>query len=207
MRRLFRSWTLFLLILICAAAAGRVWSQPHQRWIDPASQYRLYLKVLTFDRNLKARIGDGFTIGILYAGLVRESLQARDDFARAVAAGPADFEGLLVKAVPIQYGKKAEIEAALVEGSVDALYVTPIGSYDLAPVSAACRAKGVSTFSGIPEYLWRGLSVSFEISGRQARVLINQGNSRAEGSDFSAQLLGMVTVVDVRPAEKPNEAP
>ncbi len=157
-----------------------------------------------FDRNLRARIGTELTIGILYAGLVRESLQARDDFARAVTAGPAEFEGLPVSTVPIGYGKKGDIEAALAEGSVDVLYVTPIGSYDLAPVSAACRARGVSTFSGIPEYLGRGLSVSFEVSGRQAKVLVNLGNSRAEGSDFSARLLDMATIVGAgRRGERP----
>jgi hypothetical protein len=188
-----RAWV--ILILLCLASEGPLWSQIHRRWIDPASQYRLYLKILTFDRNLRARIGDELDIGVLYAGLVEESRQARDDFARAVAAGPADFEGLPIRLVPIQYGKKAEIEASLAAGSVDALYVTPIGSYDLAPVSAACRARGVSTFSGIPEYLESGLSVSFGISGRQAKVLVNLANSRAEGSDFSARLLDMVTVV------------
>ena len=193
--------------MLCTGTPGRVWPQAYRRWIDPASQYRLYLKVLTFDRNLKARIGTELSIGILYMGLDRESRQARDDFARAVAAGPAAFEGLPVRTVPIEYGKKGAIEAALAKGSVDALYVTPVGSYDLGPVSAACRARGVSTFSGVPEYLGRGLSVSFEISGRQAKVLVNLGNSRAEGSDFSARLLDMVTVVDARDAEAPHETP
>ncbi len=193
--------------MLCTGTPGRVWPQAHRRWIDPASQYRLYLKIMTFDRNLKARIGAEFIIGILYAGLVGESRQARDDFARAVAAGPAEFEGLPVSTVPIEYGKKGEIEAALAKASVDALYVTPVGSYDLGPVSVACRARGVSTFSGIPEYLGRGLSVSFEVSGRQAKVLVNLANSRAEGSDFSARLLDMVTVVDARDAEAPLETP
>ncbi len=207
MRSSFRFWTVIVLILLFAATSGNLWPQIHRRWIEPASQYRLYLKILTFDRNLKARIGNELVIGILYAGLVQESRQARDDFARAVTAGSAEFEGLPVSVVPIQYGKKAEIEAALAKGAVDALYVTPIGSYELAPVSAACRARGVSTFSGIPEYLEHGLSVSFGISGRQTKVLVNLGNSRAEGSDFSARVLDMVTIVDARDAEAPHEAP
>lgn len=188
-----RAWA--VPILVWTSSVALLWPQIPRRWIDPASQFRLYLKILTFDRNLKARIGAELDIGVLYAGLVQESRQVRDDFARAVATGPADFEGLPIRLIPIQYGKKAEIEAALAAGSVDALYVTPIGSYDLAPVSAACRARSVSTFSGVPEYLERGLSVSFGISGRQARVLVNLENSRAEGSDFSARLLDMVTLV------------
>ncbi len=207
MIRFLRTRTWIVPVLLWAVISGRLWPQSQRRWIDPASQFRLYLKVLTFDRNLKARIGDSLTIGILFAGLARESLQARDDFARAAADGPAEFEGLPVRVVPIKYGKEAQIEAALAEESIDALYVTPIGNYDLAPVSAACRAKGVSTFSGIPEYVGRGLSVSFGSRGRQAEVLINKGNSRAEGSDFSARLLDMVTVVDAQPEEGPDETP
>ena len=164
--------------------------------IDASSQYRLYLKVLAFDRNFTARVGDGLIIGVFFAGAVKESRQAMDDFARAVAEGPADFEGLPVRLVPIKYGKAAEIETSLIEGSVDVLYVTPLGPADLSGVSAVCRARKVPTFTGVPEYVERGLSVSFGLSGRKAEVLINLGSSRAEGSDFSARLLDMVTVVD-----------
>ncbi len=195
--RTSRAWVIPILLWASSAAALR--AQGQQRWIDPASQYRLYLKILTFDRNLRARIGDDLVIGILYAGLVGESRQARDDFARAVAAGPADFQGIPVRTVAIEYGKAADIEAAMAAGAVDALYVTPIDPYDLAPVRAACRDRGVGSFTGVPAYVERGLSVSFRIKGRGAEVLINLGNARAEGSDFSSRLLGMITVVGDAP--------
>jgi hypothetical protein len=199
MRVLFRYWAWAFLVPLCAATSGPIWSQAERLGIDAASQYRLCLKILSFDRNLKAKLGDGLTMGILYVGVVNESRQAMDDFARAAAAGPVDFEGVPVRIVPVKYGKEAQVEAALAEASVDVLYVTPIGFYDLAPVTAACRARGVYTFSGVSEYVERGLSVSFGVRGRRAEIFISQGNAQAEGADFSARLLDMVTVVDVRP--------
>jgi len=196
MKSFIRGSAWAVLCLVGASAGARPMPQDGRPGIDASSQYRLYLKVLAFDRNFTARVGDGLIIGVFFAGAVKESRQAMDDFARAVAEGPADFEGLPVRLVPIKYGKAAEIETGLIEGSVDVLYVTPLGPNDVNGVSAVCRARKVPTFTGVPEYVERGLSVSFGLSGRKAEVLINLGSSRAEGSDFSARLLDMVTVVD-----------
>ncbi len=175
--------------------------------IDAASQYRLYLKMLAFNRAFKPRSGDRLTIGVLYVKASRESRQAGDEFARAVAAGPAAFEGLSIVAVPIEYGKEAAIGEDLAAKSVDALYVTPLHPFDLGPVASACRAARVASFTGVPEYVRGGVSVSFGMRGRRAEILMNLRNSRVEGSDFSARLLDMVTVVDERSAGGSLEAP
>ena len=193
MKGFFRSQAWIVFILLSASATKPLWSQ--HLGIDAGSQYKLCLKILSFDRNFKARVGDGLVIGIMYVKATRESRQARDDFARAIAAGPAEFEGLPVRSVLIEYSKEASIAAALTAGSVDVLYVTPLDPYDLAPVSAACRASHIATFTGVPDYVQRGLSVSFAMNGNRAEVLINLRNSRAEGSDFSSRLLDMITVV------------
>lgn len=193
------------ILALGASTAGSLRAQPVG--IDAASQYRLYLKMLTFDRAFKPRSGDRLTIGVLFVNASRESRQARDDFAGAVAGGPADFSGLPIVIVPIAYGREGAIGSELAAKSVDALYVTPIDPFDLGPVAAACRAARVASFTGVPEYVRAGLSVSFGMRGRRAEILINLGNSRAEGSDFSARLLDMVTVVDARPRGGSLEAP
>lgn len=204
---LHRSRAWIAPILLWATTSGILWSQSQRLGIDAVSQYRIYLKVLSFDREFKARAGDRLVIGILYVKASRESRQATDDFARAVAAGPTDFDGLPVSSVPVEYGKETAIEAALAAESVDVLYVTPILPYDVAPVSAACRARRVPSFTGVPEYVLSGLSVNFGMKGSGAEVFINLRNSRAEGSDFSSRLLDMVTVLDGRPKEEPHESP
>jgi hypothetical protein len=205
MKGFFRSRAWIIPILVWASTVGLLRAQ--RPGIDAVSQYRIYLKVLSFDREFKPRAGDRLVIGILYVGVSRESRRARDDFARAVAAGPAEFKGLPVSTVSIDYGKEAAIGAALATGSVDVLYVTPLDPYSLAPVSAACRARRIASFTGVPEYVRSGLSVSFGMKGGGAEVFINLRNSRAEGSDFSSRLLDMVTVLDERPKEEHHESP
>jgi YfiR/HmsC-like len=205
MKAFIRSRARVIPILLWASSAGFLW--PQSLGIDTVSQYRIYLKVLSFDREFKARAGDRLVIGILYAKASRDSRQAKENFARAVAAGPADFEGLPVSTVPIEHGREDAIEAALAAGAVNVLYVTPLMPYDVAPVSAACRARHVPSFTGVPEYVRSGLSVSFGMKGSGAEIFINLRNSRAEGSDFSSRLLDMVTVVDGRPKEEPHESP
>jgi hypothetical protein len=200
--RRLRAWIIPALLILIRPPLGA------QRLpIDAISQYRLYLKVLSFDRAFKARAGDRFVIGILYVKALPESRRAKDEFAAAVADGPAEFEGLPVSSVPIEYGKEATIEADLAREAVDVLYVTSLSPFGTDPVAQACRARRVATFTGLPEYVEQGVSVSFEMRGRGAQVVINLKNSLAEGSDFDARLLNMVKVVGGRTEEGPREAP
>ena len=86
MKCLCRSRAWIVPILLWTSIAGSLWSQ--RQGIDAVSQYRLYMKILTFDREFKAKAGEQLVIGILYIKASRASRQAKDDFARAVAAGP-----------------------------------------------------------------------------------------------------------------------
>lgn len=185
------------VLALGASMAGPLGSQ--EVAIDADSQYRLYLKVLAFDRAFRTRSGGQMTIGVLFVKGLRESRRARDEIVRAITAGPAAFDGQPIVVVPVEYGSAVEIRSALEAKAVDVLYVTPIDPLSIEPVGTACRAARVASFTGVPEYIRAGLSVSFGMRGRRAGILVNRRNSRSEGSDFSARFLEVVTVVDEFP--------
>lgn len=75
------------------------------------------------------------------------------------------------------------------------VYVTPLRSVDVAEIARISRSRGLRTVTGVPEYVEEGIAVG--IGERKARplIIINLRGARAEGSDFSSQLLNLARIV------------
>ena len=164
--------------------------------VDTRSQYQMYIKVLAFDKALLSRVGDEVVIGILYNGASRESRWIKDEMAREIDAGPKDLEGRAIRSIAVPLGDPKKLAAEILRDGIDILYVCPLDPYSMSPVTGASRAAGVATFTGVVDYVSRGISVGFRISGRGAKILVNLAAAKAEGSDFSSRLLSVVTVMD-----------
>ncbi len=177
---------------------------PAQRMqIDIRSQYLLYLKALTFDRALLPRAGEDLVIGILFEGTSRPSRSAKDAMVEAVSRGPADFEGLPIRCVPIPVGRGTNLHDVFEREGVDVIYVAPMEIFGLGSVVEICREHQIATFTGIPDYLRDGISISFRMGSRKGEIIIDLENSKREGSDFSSQFLNMVTVIERPAASRP----
>jgi hypothetical protein len=183
-----------LFFLLAVLSASRLGGQPMS--IDTNSQYQLYLKVLAFDKTLISRAGHTLVFGVLFARGSRESRRIKDEMLRVIAEGPKEFEGLPIRSVAVALTDQTKLDEDLAREGVDILYISPLDPYDVRSVAPISRARGISTFTGVVEYVFLGMSVSFRMVGRGAKILVNLTASRAEGSDFSSRLLDMVTVVD-----------
>ncbi len=190
---MFRShWTKPALLLI---AIGVLSAQAYA----PAKadqQFAYIAKVLTFDRNLKVRAGDGIVIGILYQDGHKRSRLAMEQLERSIDQSPLRrIRGLPFRYVPIRMvnGKVSAIE--LTRHSVDVLYVTPLSGVDIRGVAETCREFGVTSWTGVSSYVEAGLAVAVVESGGKPQVVVNLPAARAEGANFSSQLLKLARVV------------
>jgi hypothetical protein len=190
-------FALFALIILIPVSS--LW--PQNLGIDVPSQYKLYLRILTFDRALKERVGDELVIGILTENFTRESRDTRDEMIKAISSGPKDLEGIPIRWTAIDLLKDRDLGESLARESVDVLYVTPIRIFSIGSIAEVCRKIGISTFTGVPAFVEGGIAVSFSIKGRSAEIIINLRSAKAEGSDFSSRLLDLATVVDKGPKE------
>jgi len=172
---------------------------PQNPGIDVPSQYKLYLKILTFDRAFKERVGDELVIGILTENVTRESRDTRDEMIEAISNGPKDLEGIPIRWRAIDVMQDRDLAESLARESVDVLYVTPIRVFSIGSIAGVCRKIGISTFTGVPAFVEGGIAVSFTIKGRSAEIIINLKSAKAEGSDFSSRLLHLATIVDKGP--------
>jgi hypothetical protein len=159
-------------------------------------QFPLLMKILTFDRNLKARIGSEICIGIVYQKRHRASQDARDDLIRAISESSfRTVEGLPVRSVDIDLGERTNLAEEVGRLGANILYVTPLRAYPLDRISSLSRERRLLTLTGVPEYVSSGLTVGVGERDGKPLILIGLSASRAEGADFSSQLLKLATVI------------
>lgn len=177
------------VLLLLMAAAGRA----QEMAVPVQTQLPLFLKILTFDRNLRARAGHEIVIGVVYQNKFRASLNAKDELMRAVSASQIkNIEGIPVYFVPIDVSVEADLIGDIVENHVDVLYVTPVRALGMETFTAVSRERGIVTLTGVLDYVASGLSVGVEVKGGKPHIVINLRSAKAEGADFSSQLLKLV---------------
>ena len=120
----------------------------------------------------------------------------KDDFTKALDRIPGrQIAGVPFRCVPIDWDGSKDIADALKRERIQILYVAPLRSVSIEMLAAAARAGGIHTWTGIPEYVERGLAVGIGLRGERPLVLVNLTAARAEGSDLSSQLLSIARVI------------
>ena len=159
-------------------------------------QFDLLTKILVFDRNLKARVGEEIVVGVVFQSLYRASLAAKDEFLSAAEKSrDLRIDGLAIRCIAIDLKNDLPLEDVLAEDKIDVLYVAPLRAYDIRTIAAASRARRILSLTGVPEYVRNDLAVGIDAIGGKPRILINLAASKAEGCDFSSKLLNLATVI------------
>jgi len=164
-------------------------------------QIPLLYKILTFDRKLGARAaGDDIVIAILYQETFRTSVTARNQVQETTKRiGGTSILGHPVNWMWLELGQVTDLEAAFVKYGVDVIYVAPIRGVGLDRITTAARGKQVTSFTGVPEFVDRGIAVGIGLKRERAQILINLVAARAEGAEFGAQLLNLARVIETAP--------
>lgn len=158
-------------------------------------QYPLFLKILTFDRNLKARVGAEIVIGVVYQKKFRVSFLTCEEFVTAINTSPIKkIEKLPVKYVLIDLDS-TEISTALSNNAVDMLYVTPLRAVEIKQIVGICHDRHLTTLTGVVDYVEQGLGIGIGIKDKKPKIIINLPASKAEGLDFSSELLKLAKII------------
>ena len=183
------------LVVILLCCLSRVLAQEIAVPVDV--QATLLLKTLTFDRNLKARVGQELVIGVLYQRMFKTSNNIKDDWLRAISeAKVPTMIGLPYRSVAIDAHNDDQLLAELVAQGVDVLYLTPLRAVDLKGITGICRDRQILTLTGVPEYVDSGIAVGIGIKGERPQIIINLNAARTAGADFSSQLLKLAKVLN-----------
>ena len=169
-----------------------------QEMAAPAEvQIPLLFKILTFDRRLGTRPpGKVIVIAVVFQTGFRSSLVARNQIVDALKAmQDSTIAGHPVRWVAVEWKDDEQLRLALLRERTDVVYLTPVRGVELDPVTSTARAGGMTTFTGVPGYVEQGLGLSVGIVRERPQIIVNLSATRAEGSDFSSQLLRLCKVI------------
>jgi len=158
-------------------------------------QYPLFLKILTFDRNLEERVGDEIVIGIAYQMMFKGSLKAKEELEKTIKKSPIkEIQDIPIRQVSINMDKN-NLESIISKNEVDILYIAPMRALDMGKITKLSRTKKILTLTGVPDYVESGITVGLSTKGGKPLIMVNLASAKAEGSDFSSQLLKLAKVI------------
>jgi hypothetical protein len=159
-------------------------------------QHALLMKVLAFDRNLISNVDGDIVIGIVHQRRFRASLNATNEFVTASENIPSKIRNLTVRYHLIDISNATDIKQEIVKHRLNVLYVAPLRAVDIEKISSVAQTQHILTLTGVLEYVEAGLAVGIGLKGEKPEIVINLTAARAEGADFTAQLLGISRVIN-----------
>jgi len=181
-----------LAALLSAPAAG---TEPMPFPADV--QIALLLKILTYDRSFQAKAKSAVTIGVVYVAADPESVKAKDEILNTLKlVADRTIKNVPIRAVALEYRDPAGLGKLVQKAGINVFYIAPGNADSLRELLRVSHTQGITTATGVPEYVQRGVAIGIGIKADQRPdILINLPSSRQEGSEFDASLLRIATVV------------
>ncbi|UCG51362.1 MAG: YfiR family protein [Candidatus Latescibacterota bacterium] len=159
-------------------------------------QFPLFVKILSFDRNLQRNAGGEIVIAIVYQGGYIPSLNARDAIKDVFEkSGDIGVGNNAMRHVCVDI-ETEELTHVVAKHNVDILYITPLKAVDIESITKTSRALALITLTGVPDYVRSGVSVGIGLKEEKPEIIINLAAAKAEGADFSSRLLRLARIVD-----------
>jgi hypothetical protein len=152
--------------------------------------------MLSYDRALKARVGNVVVIGILAKSDDRSSAQAQAEVAKGIAVLQSGrVPGLPLTVVTTSYKSAADLTAWIAQKNVHVLYVESALSKELEGIRDVCVAKKIVTVTPVRDFVERGLVAGIVRKGDRPGILVNLPAAVATGMDLDPTLLALSEVI------------
>jgi len=185
-----RHATLLLLALLALPATAE------EMALSAENQLPLLLKVLTYDRNLEQKAGKELAIGIVHDPSDHDSAKATDEISSTLFKyGGKTVKKLPLKYFTIEYTSPADLERIVKSKGISVLYVAPGVAKNLAAILKVSQSLHLTSVTGVPDYVRKGVAVGIGVVQDKPQVLINLASTRSEGSEFDASLLRIATIL------------
>jgi hypothetical protein len=182
-----------LLFTLLTAAGMRAPAQDMP--LPVAVQYELFVKILSYDRNLAPRAADAVVIAVVFQRAVRPSRAAADEFVAAVGSSTARaVHGLPIRAVRVELTDTSSLDRALVAAGANVAYLAPLRATNVGDLLHVTQRLGILTMTGVPAYVEAGVAVGLGVRNGKPQIMVNLPGARAGGADLAAPLLSIAEV-------------
>lgn len=181
---------IFLVIL----PLGSVLSQTMD--IPVETQFPIFMKILTYDRNLQQRGKDGLNILIVYQKNFRTSFLTQETIKEVLRKTNINkVENISIKFSYLDIDEFS-LQSAISRDKINVIYLCPLRGISLESITSITRERGVLSFTSVPDYVDSGIAIGLELKGERTQIIINITAAKAEQTDFSSQLLKFCKVIE-----------
>lgn len=146
--------------------------------VPPAAQVKLILKIASMDRNF-ARFGDPVKIGV-----------SSDTYLDAFKQG---LGKLKIKGKDFVVEKMASLDDL---GKYKLVYIDTNWKSNYGAVGTTASANKILVFTSDPDYVQSGAGgIAFKVVEGKAKIVLNLGNVKDQGTDFPSNFLKVTYVV------------
>ena len=164
--------------------------------LPATTQFPLFAKILTYDRNLDHRAKGGIVVGILYQGRFHLSLNAAEMLLSAIQNGSVrTITGIPVRGVLVDIAGVENLEGVVASSGANVLYVTPLRAIDIGSIRTICKRMKLLSMTGVPEYVEEGIALGIDIADDRPLIMINIRAAVEGGSDLSSQVLKVARII------------
>ena len=174
-----------VILLATIAHPARAETSP----IPAAVQLLLFGKIWMFDRSVAGN--DHLVVAVLYQSSLRASAEAKDQLIAAVRAG-----GLKIRCTPVALDDAESVSRELQHVNADVFYVTEMRGISIPDVVRISRARHIKTITVVEGYVEAGVAIGLRVRNDKPVIVVNLSAAKAEGSDLTAQLLRLSTIID-----------
>jgi len=152
-------------------------------------QIALFAKIWKLDRTFKP--ATTVRVGVIYQRKYRPSGNVANQMLAAIQA-----TNLPIDCTLIDLDEQATIRQRIPSNGFDVFYVTPLRAIDVRTIAEISRMNRIKTITGVPAYVSDGLAVGIGLLNQRPLIIVNLRAARAEGSEFSSQLLKLSRVIE-----------
>jgi len=160
-------------------------------------QFPIFFKIFSYDKNLTQKVKDHFDLLIVYQRKFRTSLNIKNS-AQSVLEGKSfkyfNSSPVIIKSISIE--SASELDEYLAKNHIDCIYIAPLRAIHISEITSITRKRKILSTTGVVEYVEQGVSVGLAIKSEKPQILINLPASKAEGADFSSQLLKLAKIIE-----------
>jgi hypothetical protein len=179
-----------LLLLVFAPGLRAAEEMP----IPVEDQVTLILKTLTYDRQLEFKAKGNLTLGIVYNPADPTSVRVSHEVSDVLTKfATKRVKGLPLSQYLVEYSNPAQLDVVLNTRTIAVFYVCP-GVKNLEYLLKTSEQHQITTTTGVPGFVKQGVAVGVGFNGERPQMLVNRASAKAEGVEFDASLLRIVTI-------------
>ena len=198
-KNLFAKLILFLVLLfffLSVSSSAQQNASTTRETLPEEFQVPIFLKTLTYDRSLGAKIRDTIQIGVLYFPDDAQSKKNKDAIIENLKLNKdKTVNGLPFSFMEIEFSAKKSLDDVIKAKKINVLYIAYDHSNVLNDIFQITRTKKILTVTGQVDYVKKGVSLGLGLEKGKPQILVNLDSARAEGSDFNASLLKLCKIV------------